>query len=164
VATVAVNRLPDGYRTLRLSMDVRQSFDEHLDFAFFDGSNAGVLYGRTSARRELVIEYVAPFFLDVDVAQKYKPGYAFGRAEALYEAVWQLRGLWPIGYWLAYDGELPAREQVLEHLETYAQFGLEISEFAFLVATRPEPGKAVIAAYTYAARQPVSAWRPLPCR
>jgi hypothetical protein len=164
VAAVAVNRLPDGYRTLRLSTEVRQSFDEHLEFDFFDGRNAGVLYGRTSACRELVVEYVAPFFLDLDIAQKYKPGYAFGRAEALYAAVWQLRGLWPIGYWLAYDGGLPAQEQVLEHLETYAKLGLEISEFALLIATRSEPGKAVIAAYTYAARQPVSAWRSLTCR
>lgn len=159
-----MSRLPDGYRTLRLTTEVRHSFDEHLEFSFADGANAGVLYGRTSARRQLVVEYVAPFYSNADVAQKYSIGYAFGRAEALYEAAWQLRGLWPIGYWLAYEDAVPARDQLLEHLNSYAKLGLENSEFALLIATRPEPGKAVIVAYSYAARQPVSAWRSLTCQ
>ena len=159
-----MSRLPDGYRTLRLTTEVRQSFEEHLEFDFVDGGNAGVLYGRTSARRELVVEYVAPFFLDDVLTQQYNRGYALGRAEALFAAVWQLRGLRPIGYWLAYDGEVPALDQVLTLLDLYAGFNLRIDELALLVAARPGVGTTVLAAYTYVARQPVSAWRVLTCR
>jgi len=163
LAAVAVSRLPDGYRTLRLTTDVRQTIDEHLEFSFA-GGNAGVLYGRISPRREVVVEYVAPFYLDVELSQKYNRGYALGRAEALFEALWQLRGLRPIGYWLAYDGDSPALDQVLEHLEILAQLNLEIGELALLVVARPQAGNLVMAAYTYLARQPVTAWRSLTCR
>lgn len=159
-----MSRLPNGYRTLRLSAEVRQSFNEHLEFSLLGVGNGGVLYGRISPRRELVVEYVAPFFLDMQLAENYSRGYALGRAEALFEAVWQLRGLRPIGYWLAYDGEFPALDLVLEHLEIYSKFDLEIEELALLVAARPQARKIEMAAYTYAARQPVSAWRALTCR
>jgi hypothetical protein len=159
-----VSRLPNGYRTLRLSVEVRQSFNEHLVFSLLGIGNGGVLYGRISPRRELVVEYVAPFFLDMQLSENSGRGYALGRAEALFEAVWQLRGLRPIGYWLTYDGEFPALDLVLEHLEIYSKLDLEIEELALLVAAQPQAGQTEMAAYTYAARQPVSALRALTCR
>ncbi|GGR40381.1 hypothetical protein [Deinococcus ruber] len=159
-----MSRLPDGYRTLRLTTEVRQTFEEHLDFSFIDDGNAGVMYGRLSARRELVVDYVAPFFLDPELTQTYDRGYALGRAEALFEAVWQLRGLRPLGYWLAFGGEVPALDQVLARLTMYAGLHLKIDELALLIAARPQVRTTVMAAYTYTAHQPVSAWRSLTCQ
>ena len=154
-------KLPSTCQAARLSAGVVGTFRFETAFELLDTPNAGVLFGQLGAGQVLEVAYSMTLFATLGDYEQHGRSYARGRFEAAAEAAWQLGGLRPLGFWLAYPGSLPGREQRLADLAIFARLDLAIEEWLLLCAWRPAPAEVSFRAATYLGRAPLIGFRTL---
>lgn len=131
--------LPCACETVRLHASVTSVFELALfERLGYDEPTGGLLFGRVCSETEIVIEYAIPHLLKVAKAQMFGIGYVHGIRDAARDAAWHLRGLVPVGQWLAYVQGPPLKEHLIADFALHRKLDPQGDPLVLLSATFSE--------------------------
>jgi hypothetical protein len=153
--------LPHACSAVQISAEVRSAFENGFSTDLLATGKGGLLFGRLLSERLVSVDYAIPYAVPGEAERG--ADYLLGRWEGAKEAVWHLRGLIPVGIWLAYGPPSPSNQPIGEYHRRSPHLKLPTEPLVLLVATRMgrSSNKTKLSAYGALPTPGIEDWRLL---